>query len=199
MSDYSDTQSARNAEYRSAYAKWVASLSPKKRSQLQAQGLLEPQVDPAHTAKGADISELQLADPAAHHPEIALDPAAADTRAQEDASEATWAALRRLVSELLADTNPALGIECLAVASGVGFLGESMTSIAKRHRVTRAAVSKRCVQWTALLQLMPSRAMRRLTARHSYRNAQATIQSQREQFDSSRLSHSTVRARSELQ
>ena len=35
-----------------------------------------------------------------------------------------------------------------------------VTDIAKRHGVTRAAVSKRCVELTRALNLKPSRAMR---------------------------------------
>jgi hypothetical protein len=46
-----------------------------------------------------------------------------------------------------------------------------MTEIAKRHGITRAAVSKRCVELTELLDLPPSRAMRSLTARMAYRSA----------------------------
>ena len=46
-----------------------------------------------------------------------------------------------------------------------------MTDIAKRHGISRAAVSKRCVELTELLNLRPSRAMRSLTARNTYRSA----------------------------
>ena len=47
-----------------------------------------------------------------------------------------------------------------------------MTSIAKRHGVTRAAVSKRCVDITTRLNLPPSRAMRSELARKIYRLSQ---------------------------
>ena len=40
---------------------------------------------------------------------------------------------------------------------------KQMTEIAKRHDVTRAAVSKRCVELTQALNLKPSRAMRSRT------------------------------------
>lgn len=46
-----------------------------------------------------------------------------------------------------------------------------MTAIAQRHGVTRAAVSKRCVELTEKLGVMPSRAMRSLTARAAYAHA----------------------------
>jgi len=180
MSEYSDCQSSRNAQYRKAYAEWVSSLSPKQRRQLEAQGLLEPQVDPFHIGKQHDVTELRLA---------AEDQGGApeDPQPEQD-SEATWAALRRLIAELLADPNPALGIDCLALVSGIGFLGESMTQIARRHKVTRAAVSKRCVQWTRRLRLLPSRAMRSLTARQAYQLAQKHHHQTHERFNSRKLS-----------
>jgi hypothetical protein len=46
-----------------------------------------------------------------------------------------------------------------------------MTEIANRHDVTRAAVSKRCVELTQSLNLKPSRAMRSLLARQNYHTA----------------------------
>jgi hypothetical protein len=187
MSDYSDTQQAKNEAYRQAYNEWVAHLPPRKRKELEAQGLLTPSVDRYHIGKPCDVADLSLAAEEAEQSELA-----------EEEAEATWAALRRLISELLADPNPALGLDCLALVSGIGFLGESMTVIAKRHKVTRAAVSKRCIQWTRLLRLMPSRSMRSLTARQAYRTAQNQIHSHREQFDSSRLSPSTNRPWSDI-
>lgn len=173
MSEYSDTQSARNSHYKDAYAEWVASLTPKQLRELEAQGLLEPQVDPFHMGKHKDVSELPLAAPE--------EPSGSD---KSDEHEPTWAALRLLISELLADSNPALGLDCLALVSGIGFMGESMSRIAKRHCVTRAAVSKRCVQITQQLRLMPSRAMRSLTARDAYRASQKSIRKEHERFNS---------------
>lgn len=36
--------------------------------------------------------------------------------------------------------------ECVALVSGLSYTSSSMTEIAKRHGVIRAAVSKRCVE-----------------------------------------------------
>ena len=52
------------------------------------------------------------------------------------------------------------------------YSGNSMSAIVGRHKVTRAAVSKRCVELTERLDLLPNRAMRSLTARKAYRDAQ---------------------------
>ena len=97
-----------------------------------------------------------------------------DVATQQDQSssqEQVWDVMRRMLGELLSHDNARLTVECLAVVSGLQYSGASMTEIAKRHGVTRAAVSKRCVELTELLDLRPSRAMRSLTARHRYRQA----------------------------
>ena len=93
----------------------------------------------------------------------------------EVSGDALWDALRRLIGEILTLPNRSLTVECLAAVSGLSYEGDSMTEIAKRHGVTRAAVSKRCVELTEKLSLMPSRAMRTLTARKSYRAAQLWV------------------------
>jgi DNA-directed RNA polymerase specialized sigma24 family protein len=68
--------------------------------------------------------------------------------------------VRRLVGLMLADSNPALGAECIALVTGIGYEGSSMAEIAKRHGVTRAAVSKRCVDLRDAFGMPPVRAMR---------------------------------------
>lgn len=68
--------------------------------------------------------------------------------------------VRRLVGLMLADTHPALGVECMALVTGIGYEGSSMAEIARRHGVTRAAVSKRCVDLCDSFGIHPVRAMR---------------------------------------
>ena len=86
-------------------------------------------------------------------------------------AEDVWDVVRRLIGELLVQKNAKLALECLALASGLAFLGDSMTEIARRHGLTRAAVSKRCVELAQKIGLQPSRAMRSLTARAAYAQA----------------------------
>ena len=80
-------------------------------------------------------------------------------------------AIRRVIAEILYHDNARLTTECIALVSGLIYSGDSMSEIARRHGVTRAAVSKRCVELTEMLDLPPSRAMRTLTARKRYRDA----------------------------
>ena len=68
--------------------------------------------------------------------------------------------VRRLVGIMLADTNPALGVECMALVTGIGYEGASMAEIAMRHGVTRAAVSTRCVDLCDAFGIPLVRAMR---------------------------------------
>jgi hypothetical protein len=95
----------------------------------------------------------------------------------EEASPCTNTAsvmMRRLIGFMLADTNPALGIECLALVTGIAYNGSSMSDIAKRHLYTRAAVSKRCVELCEAFGIPPVRAMRPEATRANCRAARVT-------------------------
>jgi hypothetical protein len=70
------------------------------------------------------------------------------------------ALVRRLVGTLMDDAHPALGIECLAIITGIGYDGSSMEEIAKRYYMTRADVSKRCIRLCEAFGIPPTRAMR---------------------------------------
>lgn len=173
--DYSQRQKAKDAEYARQYKAWVASMSPEERRKLDAKGLAAPDV--AHhgngSAKGdaADSPLMRVGDDPALVPEPEPEPQ--PTAAATDA-ETIWATVRRVLGEVLNHGNARLTAECIALVSGLGYDGATMTEIAKRHGITRAAVSKRCVELTEMLDLRPSRAMRSLTARKSYRSARIT-------------------------
>lgn len=68
--------------------------------------------------------------------------------------------VRRLVGIILADPNPALGVECMALVTGIGYEGASMAEIARRHNCTRAAVSTRCGDLCDAFGMPRTRAMR---------------------------------------
>ena len=168
--EYSSRQSVRDAQYESAYREWVESLTPEERAKLHEDGLDQPVVQ-RHGSGSAngDAADSPLMcegkDPALlPDPEPAPPPRATD-------EEQVWDVMRRMLGELLSHDNARLTVECLALVSGLQYSGASMTEIARRHGITRAAVSKRCVELTELLDLRPSRAMRSLTARKRYRDA----------------------------
>ena len=176
--DYTRRQAAKDAEYQRQYRAWVESLPADQRRELERQGLAAP--DLQHHGNGsarggaADSPLMRTGDDPAlvPEPEPETEPAAATTDA-----ETIWATVRRVLGEVLNHGNARLTAECIALVSGLGYDGATMTEIAKRHGITRAAVSKRCDELTEMLDLRPSRAMRSLTARKSYRSAR--IQSTR--------------------
>jgi len=168
---YASRQRSRNADYRRAYEAWVASLPPEERSQLAAMGLEDPQMPDTSASGHCDAAEL---------PQCATMPgsfvdrekATEPERCPQFAdSEAVLDVIRVILGELLSQDNARLSIECLALVTGLSYTGDSMTTIARRHNVTRAAVSKRCVDFTRALRLEPCRAMRSLKARESYRKS----------------------------
>jgi hypothetical protein len=168
--DYSKKQKSRDTEYQREYRAWIESLPADERRKLEAQGLAAPYL--AHHGNGsangdaADSPLMREGDDPALIPDPEPEPAneTCDT-------ESVHSVIRRVVAEILCHNNARLTTECIALVSGLSYTGSSMTEIAKRHGVTRAAVSKRCVELTELLDLPPSRAMRSLTARKRYRDA----------------------------
>lgn len=97
-------------------------------------------------------------------------------------------ALARVIGELAATSSPRLSLEVLALVSGICYQGLSQTAIADRYGVTRAAVSKRCVELTEKLGLPPSRAMRseasRVVCSEAQRRAWEAGKRRRERTDS---------------
>ncbi len=168
--DYAKKQTKRDAQYELDYQAWVKSMTLEERREAEKLGLLKPCLQ--RHGNGAADHDMAESSRASHTPDIAAlvdhegDQSDAITR---DAIEV----LRHFVADLISEGNTRLTVECLAVALGLSaYNGESMTSIAKRHGVTRAAVSKRCVDITTQLNLPPSRAMRSEKARKTYRNSQ---------------------------
>ncbi|MEI7913008.1 MAG: hypothetical protein WCK77_25590 [Verrucomicrobiota bacterium] len=169
--DYAKKQAKRDADYEREYKAWVKSLPADERKQLEKSGLATPCLQRhGNGAADHDMAESSLA---SHTPDIAAlvdhDTDEQGTPPMRDATEI----LRHLVADVISEGNARLTVECLAVALGLSaYNGESMTSIATRHGISRAAVSKRCVDITTRLNLPPSRAMRSELARKIYRQSQ---------------------------
>ena len=171
--DYSRRQTAKDAKYERDYEAWVKSMTLAERKEAEKLGLLKPCLQRhGNGAPDHDMAESSLA---SYTPDIAAmvdhdaDEPVNDMGGMEDATRI----LRYLVADVLSEGNSRLTIECLAIALGLRvYAGDSMTEVANRHGVTRAAVSKRCVDITTRLNLQPSRAMRSKRARQTYRNSQ---------------------------
>lgn len=168
--DYEVRQRCRDEDYRKAYSDWAASLPPEERRRLAELGLGNScVVRSGNGAASGDLADSPLASCDPVEPVEEDENAAADSA--EPDPERLHDLLRRMVGELIGQDNARLSLECLALVTGLAYCGDSMTEIAKRHGVTRAAVSKRCVELTHALNLKPSRAMRSIEARQSHRRA----------------------------
>jgi len=178
---YASKEAQRDKNYREAWESpeakaWLASLPKHERRKLESEGLLKPLIQ----NHGSGMSDEDIADsPLAREEATFVDqidepiPAVASPG---NVNEEVMDVLRRFLGEVLSQKNARLTLECMAVACGLTTMqGESMTSIAKRHGVSRAAVSKRCVDITEKLNLPPSRTMRSSKARTVYRKVQKEI------------------------
>jgi hypothetical protein len=155
---YEDRQRLRDREYLEAWRR----LPSRDRKRLQKAGLA-PEPPSYRTAKPDTEATLertsmpsQDADESEAHNAFPMN------------QEVLRAAYRRLVGEILYNDRPALTLDCLALVTNIAYDGSTQADIAQRHGLTRAAVSKRCIQLTEVLGLPPSRAMRSLTVRQAY-------------------------------
>jgi hypothetical protein len=169
---YAARQRRLDASYSREYQNWVDSLTPEDRRKLKEMGLESaylPCGSGGATKDAAESSRARCEDELPEFEEVQANesPLHASVSDPEDIHDV----LRRLIGELTDQNNSRLSLDCLALVTGLSYQGLSMTEIATRHGVTRAAVSKRCVELTIALRLKPSRAMRSLLARSSYRKA----------------------------
>lgn len=170
-SSYAARQRERDEKYRREYTEWINSLPPEERRRVKAMGLDKAYLPCGSGGAAKDAAESSRARCEDNMPELQA-PAPPCTPAPQAAdAESVHHALRHLIGEMLMQSNARLSLDCLALVTGLAYDGDSMTDIAKRHDVTRAAVSKRCVELTQSLNLKPSRAMRSLLARQSYHKA----------------------------
>jgi hypothetical protein len=166
MSDYHQRQAEADQEYQQAYTAWLNSMAPQERELLAAQGLDSPEIPKRSNGIGlsrdaAEQSAAQTLDEiAAPDPDEGISPE--DLRVCE--------ALQKLIAELIVDKNPRLAIEVLALTTGIAYEGNSMIGIAKRHGLTRAAVSKRCIELSERLGVKNLRPMKSECARQIYRD-----------------------------
>ncbi|MFN6016618.1 MAG: hypothetical protein ACK49N_03500 [Verrucomicrobiota bacterium] len=162
--DYRQRQSREEIEYAREYEKWIQSLPPEERRELASLGLDKPSAPgwSSGPALGLDAAELAVAEEVAapvENEEIHDWRVAADLRVSE--------AIAKLISELLSN-DATLATECLALISGVCYTGASENSIAKKYGMTRAAVSKRCIELCERVGVKNFRAMKSEQAREIY-------------------------------
>ncbi len=192
MSDeYASRQAERDRQYRDSWEtpearEWLASLSPEDRRRFKAEGLLAPMLSKDGVANGCGIEEDNADSPLASvdapsvsasdsleailadypHLEQAIEERARRMNGGSNGTEM----LRKLALLFIDQGRRALNADCLAFVSGLAVrMGESGTSLARKHGITRQAFHKRCSELLGELGLPPSRAMKSARARHSYR------------------------------
>jgi len=169
--DYAKKQTKRDSQYEREYEAWVKSMTIEERREAEKLGLLKPCLQ--RHGNGAADHDMADSPAASHTPDIA---ALVDHEEEQPEAHSMGNAteiLRRLVADIVAEDNTRLTIDCLTIALGLRvYSGDSMSSIGKRHGISRAAVSKRCVDIIQRLKLAPSRAMRSENARKIYRKSQ---------------------------
>lgn len=173
--------------YLDVYAAWIAGMTPEEKRDMAKLGLDRPMHPgtvsgalPANaiiTSNGfeATSEDGEGDDSEATHPDQwqSSMEAAADEQEHADTDYMKLGeAIRALLGIVLASSNARLTVECVALVTGILYEGISEAEIAKKHAITRAAVSKRCVEIAEALGLDPSRAMRGVEVRERCASAQ---------------------------
>ena len=191
MDDYAKRQAERDKSYRDAWESpevkaWIDSLSPEDRQRMESKGLLAPSISKDGTANGCGIEDDAADSPAAsvEAPRISASDSleailadyphlesAIEERAKKMNGGSNGGEMLRKLSLLFIDQGRrALNADCLAFVSGIAVrMGESGTSLARKHGISRQAFHKRCGELMNQLGLPPSRAMKSKQARKSYK------------------------------
>lgn len=189
--DYAKRQAQKDREYAEYYKtpdyqRFLETLTPEERRRLESEGLLAPMLPKDGTANGCGIEDDAAGSPSAsvEAPRVSasdsLDAILADYPHLESAIEerakkmnggSNGGEMLRKLSLLFIDQGRrALNADCLAFVSGIAVrMGESGTSLARKHGISRQAFHKRCGELMNQLGLPPSRAMKSKQARKSYK------------------------------
>lgn len=163
---YAYMQMAKDSAYQAELKRHLATLSLEEQEKWAEMGL--DRVDGRYkTGRTKDISEREDLE------------ATSEANYSDDVNQA---ALRCLIAEILAAKNAKLVVECMALVSGIVYDGDTEADIARRHGVTRAAVSKICKAMMPIFGLNPRASLRKLTTckrnAHATRNAHIAADSQ---------------------
>lgn len=82
---------------------------------------------------------------------------------------------RQLVGAFLAEDNRQIFAECMAIVTSLGVQDNTMEAVAKRHNVTRASISKRCIELCRQFNIPPTHLMRPELSRESCRFARQSV------------------------
>ena len=166
-----------STRYEDEYHKWVASLPPKQRAKLAAQGLDKPFDDhgQTNTPANADVVFATMGDDFDYgqfDEAPALDENAVDEKAKAYGSLLLCWVFQRLQRNRT-EKESALDRDALLFSLGLGSLlsFKTQTELALHYGVTRAAVSARVKSWQKITGVKPSPFMKTESACKAYRKA----------------------------
>ena len=165
------------SHYETAYESWVASLPPKQRAKLAAQGLDKPLIDDRLNTPDSTVAFAQIS--GGDFDYDSFDEAPVSTSQEEiierKSREYGAQLLSWVFARLQAHKSPksaSIDRDALVFALGMATLeGRTETSIASQYGITKAAFSARVKSWQKLIGLKPSSFMKSEAACKSYRKA----------------------------
>lgn len=166
MNPYEDRQRVRDRQYAAAWE----TLSPKERRRLAKAGISGPELPVYATGKrDHDLILERCVAPVVTEPD---DGEEADAASLEDQTgrasiDDVAAVLRRIIAELMASSRT-LDLECISLVLRLNYDGANMSEIARRYKVTRAAVSKKVARYTEVLHTGMVPGQRSLTTCKAY-------------------------------
>lgn len=168
-----------NQNYQDEYNKWVASLTPKQRAKLEAQGLDKPLDDGnVLNTPNSEVAFATLAGDEFDYSQFDEQPSELLPEADVDAKAKAYGSLllcwvfQRLQSNSI-EKNSTLERDALLFALGLENLLvlKTQTALANHYGITRAGVSARVKAWQKLLGVKPSAMMKSSSACRSYKKA----------------------------
>ena len=159
-------------DYVCRFKAWTNILTESQLQVLKSAGVSKPSV--SYSGKGAPNQDIADSPAASYEPDFAaLIDGEPESEPEHPGGRDVAEFLRHFVAFLISRSNMRLTVDCLALVIGLRDCNEaSMTTIAKRHGISPAAVSDRCVQITKDLRIPPSRTMRSFLARQAAKEAQ---------------------------
>lgn len=161
------------SQYEDEYRKWVASLSPKQRAKLVAQGLDKPLDDNSRIYKSDPTVAFENA--SAEFDYDILDGGETAQNDADDVAKSYGCQLLRWTLERLQgaknDKTRRLEIDTLMLTLGMSqMVGvKTQTELSRKYGMTRAAISARVKSWQNFLGLRPTFTMKSPTACKNYK------------------------------
>lgn len=175
--DYVRRTDAEHRKYQTEYAKWLATLSPEERKQVESLGLNKPVENPHSVSGHAPSQDRDAAE--SSHASVTFDPGVIDVEPPTSEMPITPEAMlivTRIVGTIISHENVRIATAALAFALNMNELNGlgSLREYAKKIGVSPEAVSKMKRKWERDLKLPPNAFSKTPTAKAALSLAQQT-------------------------